>query len=242
MQEFMDYTIQQPLNHRHSSSSINTSSSPGSVFTQPSPSVTNMAISPSVNNMAISPLEIMSFEQQQQRQFEYMAKITNQAMPAMPPTPGEMPTGYPFMPDDDNNQKRHNHKTMPIKQEREATPLAEPAPPPKRKRAARRRLTVNQKIAHNKIEKKYRTNINEKIFGLDDLIAPSFRFESSSDEGFEEDWTQTTTGSSQNGTDGRPNKSKILERAASYIKYLKLSNSQLRERTTALEYRLTQYE
>ena len=44
----------------------------------------------------------------------------------------------------------------------------------KKKRAARRRLTVVQKIAHNKIEKRYRTNINEKIFGLQTLIDPNW--------------------------------------------------------------------
>lgn len=126
-------------------------------------------------------------------------------------------------------------------------------PSVKRKRAARRRLTVNQKIAHNKIEKKYRTNINEKIFGLDDLIAPSFRCEgSSSDEGGsgcgfagyheEEDNGNSSSRPPTTSEAGRPNKSKILERAASYIRYLKVSNAQLKDRNQELKYRLAQYE
>lgn len=124
---------------------------------------------------------------------------------------------------------------------------------PKRKRAARRRLTENQKIAHNKIEKKYRTNINEKIFGLEDLISPLFRCEgSSSDEGgdvdyYEDEFTpghstsqsSATQQSSSNGDQGRPNKSKILERAASYIKYLKSTNAKLREQNNELKYGLS---
>lgn len=120
---------------------------------------------------------------------------------------------------------------------------------PKRKRAARRRLTENQKIAHNKIEKKYRTNINEKIFGLEDLISPLFRCDgSSSDEGgdgdyYDDEFTPSNgthnQQSSNNGDQGRPNKSKILERAASYIKYLKSTNAKLREQNNELKYGLS---
>lgn len=152
-------------------------------------------------------------------------------------------------------------------------------PPAKRKRAARRRLTVNQKIAHNKIEKKYRTNINDKIFGLQDLISPSWSgneepglsSNDDADEEVEENSSQkllftsgspadyssgedeaqdqnsgstASTGGKQNSTGGgaRPNKSYILERAASYIKYLQITNGKLKARNTELKMRLSQFE
>lgn len=149
----------------------------------------------------------------------------------------------------------------------------------KRKRMVRRRLTKNQKIAHNKIEKKYRTNINEKIFGLQDLICGSWNGdeEASSSEDEDEDAargaaaaaTSTTkrnapapkrrsssldsstcspdadedtanpkyedASSSNASSSARPNKSSILERAASYIKYLKASNEKLKQRNASLK-------
>lgn len=117
---------------------------------------------------------------------------------------------------------------------------------PKRKRTTRRRLTVHQKIAHNKIEKKYRTNINEKIFGLQDLMPPSFIAELSTKEfgDFTEDEMQQLADEEDCMLDGelerdadpnaRPNKSSILERAAGYILYLKKANYSLRKEMDAL--------
>lgn len=123
---------------------------------------------------------------------------------------------------DDNDKNEMSIKTESVTEPEDYLPnlncqsplLADkPAEPVKRtrKRSARKKLTDNQKVAHNKIEKKYRTNINEKIFGLNDLIVASFRCK-------------------ENGENGRPNKSKILEHAASYIKHLKRTVFQLREK------------
>ncbi|KAF5097461.1 hypothetical protein D0Z00_002398 [Geotrichum galactomycetum] len=103
------------------------------------------------------------------------------------------------------------------------------APTTKRKRTTRRRLTTTQKIAHNKIEKKYRTNINDKIFKLEDLI---MAFE-------DDDYSQLPADSDKKE---RPNKSKILERAANFIKHLKATNLKLLETNSALQSRLAQYE
>lgn len=129
--------------------------------------------------------------------------------------------------------------------------------PAKRKRLARRRLTRNQKIAHNKIEKKYRTNINEKIFGLQDLISPSWNGQEGEDL-IDEDGKRKSVSSiiskcndeEESSGEGeyqdkklgtsysRPNKSSILERAAEYIKYLKTSNSQLKQQNAELKAQL----
>ncbi|CDO56214.1 hypothetical protein, no similarity [Geotrichum candidum] len=99
----------------------------------------------------------------------------------------------------------------------------------KRKRTTRRRLTTTQKIAHNKIEKKYRTNINDKIFRLEDLITA-----------FDGDIYPPQPEDSDKKE--RPNKSKILERAATFIKHLKTTNLKLLENNSALQSRLAQYE
>lgn len=107
-------------------------------------------------------------------------------------------------------------------------PLTTTTTSTKRKRTTRRRLTTTQKIAHNKIEKKYRTNINDKIFRLEDLITS-----------FEDDvYPQSSDGDKKE----RPNKSKILERAANFIKHLKATNLKLMESNAALQSRLSQYE
>lgn len=110
---------------------------------------------------------------------------------------------------------------------------------PKRKRATRRRLTPHQKIAHNKIEKKYRTNINEKIFGLQNLMPLSYETEHQDIDNLssdvleqlimeEDEMMRTNGGLSKHVPESRPNKSSILERAASYIMFLKRTNHQLR--------------
>lgn len=133
-----------------------------------------------------------------------------------------------------------------------AAATAAPAPP-KRKRLARRRLTKNQKIAHNKIEKKYRTNINDKIFGLQDLIAASWVSGGegdgeSSDEREDDDQDEDRTaagggggaaaGSGSGSGTARPNKSSILERAAGYIRHLQETNQRLRKQNSVLKTQL----
>lgn len=80
----------------------------------------------------------------------------------------------------------------------------------KKKRCARRRLTDSQKEAHNKVEKKYRVNINSKINSLQDII-PWFSNE-------------------EVHMDLKVNKSVILEKAYDYILYLKAENETLKGR------------
>lgn len=82
---------------------------------------------------------------------------------------------------------------------------------PKKKRCSRRNLTDTQKEAHNKVEKKYRVNINLKINSLQTVI-PWF----------------------SNGQDVcmdmKVNKSVILEKAFDYIVFLKAENASLKSR------------
>lgn len=80
----------------------------------------------------------------------------------------------------------------------------------KKKRCARRRLTDSQKEAHNKVEKKYRVNINSKINSLQEII-PWFSNEDVR-------------------MDLKVNKSVVLEKAYDYILYLKEENETLKGR------------
>lgn len=96
---------------------------------------------------------------------------------------------------------------------------------PKRKRAARKRLTPHQKEAHNKIEKRYRININTKIAKLQQII-PWVAREQTAFEVSDKQKTQSTENSPNATT--KLNKSMILEKAVDYILYLQ-NNERLYE-------------
>lgn len=117
-----------------------------------------------------------------------------------------------------------------IKQE----PGTKAATKPKR-RAPRKKLTESQKKAHNKIEKRYRININAKIAGIQKII-PWVAFEKTAFETGEENETEAEA---KNNT--RLNKSMILEKATEYILHLQkkeeeymAENQKLREQVIKL--------
>lgn len=99
---------------------------------------------------------------------------------------------------------------------------------PKKKRAPRKRLTAHQKQAHNKIEKRYRININAKIAGLQQIIpwvaSEKTAFETGDGEKPAEEVTDVP----------RLNKSMILEKATSYILYLKENEQKMKNDMDAL--------
>lgn len=82
---------------------------------------------------------------------------------------------------------------------------------PKRKRCSRRRLTASQKEAHNKVEKKYRVNINAKINCLQTVIP----------------WITL------DAMDSKVCKSTVLEKAYDYITYLRAENEALKSKLGA---------
>lgn len=95
-----------------------------------------------------------------------------------------------------------------------------------KKKAPRKRLTQNQKEAHNKIEKRYRININSKLAKLQQII-PWVASEQSTFE--VADGNKRATSKTEEGDDAfanfpsttpKLNKSMILEKAVDYILYL----------------------
>lgn len=86
-------------------------------------------------------------------------------------------------------------------------------------KSQRKRLTPHQKQAHNKIEKRYRININTKIAKLQQIIP----WVASEETAFE---VSDSIKKAEQDSEGRPlkatklNKSMILEKAVDYILYL----------------------
>ncbi|AET39842.1 Tye7p Ecym_5051 [Eremothecium cymbalariae DBVPG len=126
----------------------------------------------------------------------------------------------------DNDNEWGNNKTSTVTPRKERT-----AAQSKRKRGPRKRLTPHQKEAHNKIEKRYRININTKIAKLQQIIP----WVASEETAFEvgDDLRPKITPSCMNvrgssaaaaaaAAAGTPklNKSMILEKAVDYILYL----------------------
>ncbi|AJU01556.1 Tye7p [Saccharomyces cerevisiae YJM1388] len=105
-----------------------------------------------------------------------------------------------------------------------------------KKRAPRKRLTPFQKQAHNKIEKRYRININTKIARLQQIIpwvaSEQTAFEvGDSVKKQDEDGAETAATTplpSAATTSTKLNKSMILEKAVDYILYLQ-NNERLYE-------------
>ncbi|GMM54389.1 hypothetical protein DAKH74_010050 [Maudiozyma humilis] len=97
-----------------------------------------------------------------------------------------------------------------------ATAPTATTPAPKR---GRKRLTAHQKQAHNKIEKRYRININTKIAKLQQII-PWVAAEQAPGE--------IAQGTNATTAPAKLNKSMVLEKAVDYILYLQ-NNERLHE-------------
>ncbi|CCE64485.1 hypothetical protein TPHA_0H02820 [Tetrapisispora phaffii CBS 4417] len=128
-----------------------------------------------------------------------------------------------------NNNNNDNNNIQQISAIRENT---------EKRKYARKKLTDHQKEAHNKIEKRYRNNINTKITQLQQII-PWVASEQTSfvaDEYNEDNVSQDNLNNIQfaqmnditGGETPRLNKSMILEKAVDYILYLQ-NNERLYE-------------
>ncbi|CAI5757096.1 unnamed protein product [Candida verbasci] len=107
----------------------------------------------------------------------------------------------------------------------------EPTKP--KRRAPRKKLTDTQKKAHNKIEKKYRININAKIAGIQKII-PWVAFEKTAFE----------TGENQTEQEAEKcnklNKSMILEKATEYILHLQKTEQDILKENEKLKEKVLQ--
>jgi hypothetical protein len=96
-----------------------------------------------------------------------------------------------------------------------------------------------KKTAHNMIEKRYRTNLNDKIAALRDSV-PSLRVMSrTSANGEEEDDDEDLGGLTPAH---KLNKATVLSKATEYIRHLEKRNKKLQDEVTALKGRLDSYE
>ena len=95
-----------------------------------------------------------------------------------------------------------------------------------------------KKTAHNMIEKRYRTNLNDKIAALRDSV-PSLRVMSRNGNGDEEDDPEDLEGLTPAH---KLNKATVLSKATEYIRHLEKRNKRLQEELSACKQRLESYE
>ncbi|CAI6332345.1 unnamed protein product [Periconia digitata] len=96
-----------------------------------------------------------------------------------------------------------------------------------------------KKTAHNMIEKRYRTNLNDKIAALRDSV-PSLRVMSRANgTGEEEDDPEDLEGLTPAH---KLNKATVLSKATEYIRHLEKRNKRLQDEVTAMSRRIENYE
>ncbi|KAI1166255.1 helix-loop-helix DNA-binding domain-containing protein [Nemania serpens] len=96
-----------------------------------------------------------------------------------------------------------------------------------------------KKTAHNMIEKRYRTNLNDKIAALRDSV-PSLRIMTKSARG--EDTTEDREELHGLTPAHKLNKATVLSKATEYIRHLEKRNSRLSEENSAMQQRIAAFE
>ncbi|RYP76478.1 hypothetical protein DL771_001712 [Monosporascus sp. 5C6A] len=96
-----------------------------------------------------------------------------------------------------------------------------------------------KKTAHNMIEKRYRTNLNDKIAALRDSV-PSLRIMSKSARG--EDTTEDREELQGLTPAHKLNKATVLSKATEYIRHLEKRNSRLQDENNVMQQRLAAFE
>ncbi|KAK1963118.1 helix-loop-helix DNA-binding domain-containing protein [Colletotrichum sublineola] len=96
-----------------------------------------------------------------------------------------------------------------------------------------------KKTAHNMIEKRYRTNLNDKIAALRDSV-PSLRIMSKSARG--EDTTEDREELHGLTPAHKLNKATVLSKATEYIRHLEKRNNRLCEENSAMQARISAFE
>ncbi|KAJ0110148.1 hypothetical protein J7T55_000580 [Diaporthe amygdali] len=96
-----------------------------------------------------------------------------------------------------------------------------------------------KKTAHNMIEKRYRTNLNDKIAALRDSV-PSLRVLSKSARG--EDTTEDREELHGLTPAHKLNKATVLSKATEYIRHLEKRNNRLNDENSAMQQRISAFE
>jgi len=152
------------------------------------------------------------------------SKLRSIAMPSTQPQYPASPSSSPSSPDPTGNRKRKSS----VEEEEEDDESPEPA---------NGRCPPVKKTAHNMIEKRYRTNLNDKIAALRDSV-PSLRViskKNSRGEEIQEDLQGLTPAH-------KLNKATVLSKATEYIAHLEKRNKYLAKENTSLKARVDAFE
>ncbi|KAH7312118.1 helix-loop-helix DNA-binding domain-containing protein [Rhexocercosporidium sp. MPI-PUGE-AT-0058] len=152
------------------------------------------------------------------------SKLRSIAMPSMQAQYPASPTSSPSSPDPTGNRKRKSSLEGEEEDDESTEPTNGRCPPVK-------------KTAHNMIEKRYRTNLNDKIAALRDSV-PSLRVMSkknSRGEDIQEDLQGLTPAH-------KLNKATVLSKATEYIAHLEKRNKYLIKENASLKSRVDAFE
>lgn len=142
-----------------------------------------------------------------------------------------------------SSPESHHHdsldETAPRSKKRKTSDTPEPnQSPPSHNQASTSRKQQPKKTAHNMIEKRYRTNLNDKIAALRDSV-PSLRVMAGTsklgDDDEEEDLEGLTPAH-------KLNKATVLAKATEYIRHLEKRSKKLQEENEHLKNRLSAFE
>ncbi|KAI5455957.1 hypothetical protein BGZ63DRAFT_367772 [Mariannaea sp. PMI_226] len=149
-------------------------------------------------------------------------------------TSNPMPTGPNAIKD-----ARNRYPSRKRKSSGSASSRSSPSPPP----ASRRHCSPPKKTAHNMIEKRYRTNLNDKIAALRDSV-PALRVMvhrlEQQGEGVEDDICEEDLGGLAPAH--KLNKATILSKATEYIAHLEKKNKSLARENNQLRNRVEGFE
>lgn len=142
-------------------------------------------------------------------------------------SPHTLPEG---MPDHEHKTKPINYSNTYVKTESKDTPEASPVAPPKSKASAKDKVSKpgkRPKVSHNMIEKKYRTNINTKIYELRDAV-PTLKIAAGKANVLLSDLKGLAPAA-------KLNKASVLTKATEYIKHLEKKNDTMLSQIAQLQ-------
>ncbi|KAF1945997.1 sterol regulatory element binding protein-like protein Sre1 [Clathrospora elynae] len=187
-------------------------------------------------------------QQQHQQQQQQLAEHTlyspshyEQAAFAAPPPPVSTPSLH-HSPSSLNNGRASSTSSHsspePAATSRKRKSMGDSEEPDEDAPAGKRGAQPPKKTAHNMIEKRYRTNLNDKIAALRDSV-PSLRVMSRPNGKEEDDDPEDLEGLTPAH---KLNKATVLSKATEYIRHLEKRNKRLQDELTTMQGRVESYE